>query len=137
MEKSHILFDLDGTIINPAEGIIQSIRYSLDQMGWEKPSKEYLESFIGPPLLDSYLQLGITPQEAERAVVSYREHYSNEGIYLMHAYEGIEEVLQTLSKTKNIYLATSKPDVFAIRILEHLGFSQYFKRRSRNQKCRR
>lgn len=127
MKKEKILFDLDGTIIDPSEGIFKSVLYSLEKMQWERPSDTYLKSFIGPPLIDSYVGLGMTQTQAEQAIAYYREQYSQEGIFLMHPYEGIESVLAELSASKELYLATSKPDVFARQILEHLNFSQYFK----------
>ena len=127
MKKDKILFDLDGTIINPSEGIFKSVRYSLMRMDWMTPSEKVLKSFIGPPLLDSYIGLGMTEEQAEEAIGHYRKLYSKEGLYLMSPYAGIEEVLIELSKTKELYIATSKPDVFASQILDHLGFSQYFR----------
>ncbi|MFC4711121.1 HAD hydrolase-like protein [Enterococcus eurekensis] len=127
MKKTQILFDLDGTIIDPSEGIFKSILYSLDKMQWEHPSNDSLKSFIGPPLVDSYVELGMTKEEANKAVGYYRELYSQEGLYLMQPYTGIQKVLIELAKTKEIYLATSKPDVFAKQILDYLNFSQYFK----------
>lgn len=74
-ETKHLFFDLDGTILDSSAGIYASIAYSLEKMGKEPLSPEVLRTFIGPPLLDSYLNLGMAPAEAKQGVTYYRECY--------------------------------------------------------------
>ncbi len=126
MKKSYILFDLDGTIIEPSEGIFQSINYAMKKMNRPELSLSVLKTFIGPPLEDSFGSLGMTAEEAKDAIFYYREFYQETGIHLFTVYEEIEMVLKTLSQEKQIYLATSKPEVFAEIILKKLNFHQYF-----------
>lgn len=124
----NILFDLDGTIIEPQEGIINSILYSLHAMGIEEPNEEELKSFIGPPLIDSFVtRYSLTIEEASKAVDLYRVYFSFEGLYQSTLYTGIVELLTTLyQKGFKLFIATSKPTVFAHRILLHFNISDLF-----------
>ncbi|NLM66223.1 MAG: HAD-IA family hydrolase [Enterococcus sp.] len=126
MKKDFLLFDLDGTIIEPSHGIYQSINYALSKMKRAILSEEQLRSFIGPPLHDSFVSLGMSKEEASEAIQHYREMYQKEGLYLMHPYPQIDQVLAKLSNKKKLFLATSKPESFAKEILDYLHFSQYF-----------
>ena len=125
----NILFDLDGTLTDPAEGILNSIRHSLTYYPEiTVPETAILEKFIGPPLWESYVKYcGMDKTTAEEAVEHYREYFRPTGIFENKLYEGIPELLAALKeKGVNIRLATSKPQVFAERILEHFGISEYF-----------
>lgn len=126
MNKEHLFFDLDGTIIDSAPGIFKSISYALDKMGVEDISLEEKNSFVGPPLVDSFERLGFTRTEAETAVKFYREYYSAGGLYLVDPYEGIIDSLDKLAQDNSIYIATSKPEQFAKMILEKLQINHYF-----------
>lgn len=123
------LFDLDGTIIDSGEGVTKSIQYSLKKMGWESiPEKENLYWCIGPPLRESFKKIvGNNTREVEYAIKLYRDYYKEEGLFLAYLYDGIEKLLQKLVESgNNIYLATSKPLVYAEKILEHFDISGYF-----------
>lgn len=122
-----ILFDLDGTIIDSSEGIFASIQYALQQMAHDPLDLEQLRSFVGPPLIDSFLNIGFSEEKAKEAVAFYREHYRQSGMFQVTPYEGIAEVLATLSKNHALYIATSKPEVFAKEILSYLDYTRYFK----------
>ena len=125
----NILFDLDGTLTDPAEGILNSIRHSLTYYPEiTVPETAILEKFIGPPLWESYVKYcGMDKTTAEEAVEHYREYFRPTGIFENKLYEGIPELLAALKeKGVNIRLATSKPQVFAERILEHFGIAEYF-----------
>ncbi|WP_271495216.1 HAD family hydrolase [Enterococcus sp. 5H] len=124
-----ILFDLDGTITNSAEGIIQAVLFAVKQLGLKTPNEEQLYSFIGPPLADSFEKLyGLNDQEVEKAVAYYREYYQKKGIFESHVYKGIPEVLASLKeKGCQLYLATSKPEIYAKQILNHFNLTHYFK----------
>ena len=126
MKKESILFDLDGTIIDSSKGIFASILYALEKLGLEPLSPEVLRTFVGPPLLESFLNLGLSETMAAQAVTYYRELYKKEAVYMVDPYDEIEATLAQLSRTKRLFLATSKPEVFAKQILEHLGFAKYF-----------
>lgn len=123
-----ILFDLDGTLTDPGEGITNSVAHSLKKYGIDVKDKTSLYKFIGPPLHESYeVYYGFSREEALKAVDYYREYYRVKGIYENKVYDGIENMLETLYKSgKKIILATSKPEVFAKEILRHFGLSKYF-----------
>jgi len=123
-----ILFDLDGTLTDSKEGIINSMKYALAAMGCPVPPEEELLQFIGPPLMDSFQVLsGMGSEWAVQALVKYRERYSTVGLFENKLYEGMEEVLATLqSQGYCLAVATSKPEEYSVKILEHFGVAQYF-----------
>lgn len=122
-----VLFDLDGTLTDPALGITNSVSYALKHYGIEEEYQNLLR-FIGPPLIDSFRDYyGFDQVQAEEAVVYYREYFSDKGLFENVVYPGIEELLQQLRKEGYILaVATSKPEVFANKILDHFNLSQYF-----------
>ncbi|MBQ9116164.1 MAG: HAD hydrolase-like protein [Clostridia bacterium] len=125
----NILFDLDGTLTDPAEGIINSILHSLTYFPEiTAPSREFLQKFIGPPLAGSYMKyFGMDADTADIAVEKYREYFRPTGIFENKLYDGIKELLENLKASgRKVVLATSKPEVFAIQILEHFGLMGYF-----------
>lgn len=125
----NILFDLDGTLTDSGPGIIASINYALDKMNIPAPGADVLNNFIGPPLTDSFKKyFGLPDADATRAVEYYRERYSKIGLYENSVYPGIPKLLETLSaRGKNLYLATSKPKVYADKILNNYRISVFFK----------
>ena len=124
----YYFFDLDGTLTDPGAGITNSVMYSLRKMGREVYAREELYRFIGPPLLESYMDFcGFSREQAEKAIVYYREYFSEKGIFENEVYEGIPDLLAALkSGGKKLVLATSKPEPFAVRILKHFGLYPYF-----------
>lgn len=128
MSYKHILFDLDGTLTNPAVGITNSIMYALRKLGEKVPPREELYSFIGPPLVDNFEAVfGFSKEKARLAVDCYREYFSVTGLFENEVYEGIEPLLKKLKEDgRKIFLATSKPEEFATQILEHFSLLQYF-----------
>lgn len=128
MSYKYILFDLDGTLTDPGEGITNSVKYALQKFGIEVGDKSELNKFIGPPLWDSFEEYyGFTREQANQAVEYYREHFRDKGIFENKVYPGVGGLLETLSaEGKKLVLATSKPQVFAERILEHFGLKKYF-----------
>ena len=125
----NVLFDLDGTLTDPAEGILNSIRHSLTYYPEiTVPETAVLQKFIGPPLWESYVKYcGMDKNTAEEAVEHYREYFRPTGIFENKLYEGIPERLKALKESGvSVRLATSKPDVFARRILDHFGITEYF-----------
>ena len=119
------LFDLDGTLTDPKEGITKCFRYALEKMGVESPELTELEQYIGPPLMKSFQQY-FSEEGAKKAVEYYRERYREIGIFENGVYDGIEEVLKAAKLSgKKLALATSKPQHFAQIIMDHYGLSQY------------
>ncbi len=129
MTASHILLDLDGTLTDPTEGITNCIAHALHEMGRNVPPRRKLAATIGPPLRDAFrlfLQSD-NVDEIERAVRLYRERFAPIGLFENQVYEGIANALATMQgKGKQLILATSKPHVYARRILEHFSLDQYF-----------
>ncbi|GLR84758.1 HAD family hydrolase [Bradyrhizobium iriomotense] len=122
-----IYFDLDGTLTDPKPGITRSIQYALERLGQHVPSEDELTWCIGPPLLASLKKLTGTDELANRALLLYRERFSDVGLFENEAYGGIEETLSTLSATgARMFVATSKPAVYARRIVDHFGLRRYF-----------
>ena len=125
--KKIVLFDLDGTLTDSSEGILNSIRYMLEKKGLAISDTETLRSFIGPPLADSLKALyGISEAEAQEAVESYREYYADQGIKQLTVYPGVEKMLTDLSEDYSLAIATSKPEFFAEQVIENTGLTKYF-----------
>lgn len=125
---SYILFDLDGTLSDPKQGICGSVQYALKSFGIEEPDIDRLEPFIGPPLRDSFMKYyGFTPEQAEEAVAKYRERFSVTGKYENTLYPGIAPLLHDLVRAgAKLAVASSKPTVYVEDILVHFGIRQYF-----------
>ncbi len=123
-----VLFDLDGTLTDPFEGITGCVQYALEKMGIKSPEKEELKHFIGPPLTDSFMQtFSLTKEEAEQAVAYYRERFSTVGMFENAVYPGIPSLLQQLrAEGISLAVATSKPTVFSVEILKHFGLYDCF-----------
>lgn len=126
--KQIVLFDLDGTLTDPGVGITNSFIYALDKFGICVEDRRELYQFIGPPLWNSFVDsYGFTEKQADKAVEYYREYYREKGIFENLIYDGIESTLQTLKDRGCILVvATSKPELFAVQILEHFKLRQYF-----------
>ncbi len=124
----NILFDLDGTLTDPALGITSSVAYALSKFGIEVADRSSLHPFIGPPLLDAFSEYyGFSSADAERAVAYYREYFSVDGMYQNTVYEGIPEMLAALRESGfRLYVATSKPEKFALPILRHFSLFDCF-----------
>lgn len=126
---SHLLFDLDGTLIDSKRGIFNAVKYTLQKLGIPQSSwPEDFNPFIGPPLRDSFRELfNFTAETAEAATVIYREFYGKQGLYEFDIYEGITEVLPQLHDSgKTICLVTSKAEVYARRIIAGTPFANCF-----------
>ncbi|MFZ2537620.1 MAG: HAD hydrolase-like protein [Oscillospiraceae bacterium] len=126
--KKAILFDLDGTVIDSMEGIFNALYYMFDKVGVKVENSEGLQRFIGPSIGSTLMtHYSFEEKAAEDAVEIYREYYSTKGLLECTAYEGILELLKLLKlQGKKIALATKKPEVFSLKIIENLGLSKYF-----------
>lgn len=123
-----ILFDLDGTLSDSGPGITNSVKYALDKYGIEVKDRRELFRFIGPPLVDSFMMFyGFSAEKALEITHVYREYYSVKGIFENEVYDGIEELLKKLQQVgKKVIVATSKPELFARKIIDHFGLTEYF-----------
>ena len=122
------MFDLDGTLTDPKEGITKSVRHALNHYGIQVDDLDNLTPFIGPPLTDSYKKYyGFSDEQAWEGVLVYREYFSERGWHENKEYPGIKEMLDALKAAGKVLLvATSKPEVFARKILEYFGMAEYF-----------
>ena len=124
----NVLFDLDGTLTDPAEGITKSVAFALDRFGIYVSDLSVLNVFIGPPLTDSFKKyFDFTDEQAKFALDTYREYFSVYGLYENEVYKGIPEMLGRLQeKGIRVCLATSKPEKYSVKILEHFDLKKYF-----------
>lgn len=125
----NVLFDLDGTLTDPREGITRSIAHALERMGVAPPPLAQLTFAIGPPLRQSLARLiGTEEREAvERCLAHYRERFADVGLFENETYAGIAEALAALRDSgATLYVATSKPRVYAERIVRHFGLDVHF-----------
>ena len=122
-----IYFDLDGTLTNPKPGITRSIQYALERLGQAVPTEDELTWCIGPPLHASLKKLVGSDALADRALTLYRERFADIGLFENETYDGIQETLSTLAASHpRMFVATSKPAVYAERIIDHFGLRPYF-----------
>ncbi|KXY37122.1 phosphoglycolate phosphatase [Bacillus cereus] len=122
------LFDLDGTLTDPKEGIINSVLYALEKIGIEEVNISELDSFIGPPIQQSFVdRYNMNEIEVERAVLYFREYLKQSGLLENKVYDGITALLQELKDAGNrLFVATSKPTVFAKQVIEHFQLTSFF-----------
>ena len=128
MENKHlkaIFFDFDGTIVDSSQSIYASIQYALNQLNLPSLTEDTLATFVGPPLLDSFIRIGLSDKDAENAVVKYREYYQ-EHLHLVKLYPEIKKVLSQLKKNYQLFIASSKPEIFVRKIAEIIEVDQYF-----------
>ncbi|MCR5056479.1 MAG: HAD hydrolase-like protein [Clostridia bacterium] len=124
----YVFFDLDGTVTESAPGIINSVVYAIKKLGVRMPSEEELLKFVGPPLSDSFVKYcGVDPSKTKEAINIFREYFAERGIFENNVYPGIPELTAKLKSlgVKQI-LATSKPQLFAERILTHFNLIANF-----------
>ncbi len=128
MTRKYLLFDLDETLTDPALGITNSVIHALKAFQIEVKERKDLFVFIGPPLFDSFVQYyHMSEKQADKAVELYREYFSVKGLFENSVYEGMATTLETLKKQGyHLAVATSKPEPYAIQILEHFKLDYYF-----------
>ena len=126
--KKYIFFDLDGTLTDSAEGITNSVEYALNHYGISVQDKSSLNVFVGPPLVDSFMKYyGFDHEKARKSVGIYREYFETKGMFENAVYPGIPELLGSLKKEGyKLYVATSKPEQYSVKIIEHFGLAEYF-----------
>ena len=124
----YCLFDLDGTLTDPREGITKSVQYALHHFGIEEPDLKKLEPFIGPPLKDSFMEFyGFSDEQATKDIAVYRERFAPVGVLDNPSFEGIPEMLQHLHQNwQKLAVASGKPIGIVRQILQHFGIDRYF-----------
>ena len=124
----NILLDLDGTILDSGSGIMKSVQYVLDHFSMYHEPEEKLRKFIGPALIDSFMNFyGFSKEKAEEAVEYFRDYYPEKGMFDAFIYPGMRECIEKMvGDGKKLVLLTSKPIFFASQILQHFGLSDYF-----------
>ena len=129
MKQKAVLFDLDGTLTDSGEGIINCAQYTFQQMGYPVPPREEMGVFVGPPLWGTFEQFGIPKERTDEAVRIFRSRYIPIGKFENKPYEGIRELLEALgNRGWKRYVATSKPETTAKEILDHFDLAKYFDR---------
>jgi len=125
-----LLFDLDGTLTDPKPGIVGCLRFALDQLGVSGPSDDVLTNFIGPPLRATFALLLDTSDvsQIEEAIRLYRQRFAATGLYENQVYAGVPAMLEHAQQAATVmYVATSKPAVYAERIVQHFGLDHHFR----------
>ena len=127
MSRKSILFDLDGTLKDSGEGIINCAALALERFGIEVPDVETMRQFVGPPLVESFAKFGVPADQVEEAVAIYRSRYIPIGKYENAPYPGVYELLDALkAQGHTLYVATSKPEEMSVDILNHFDLAKYF-----------
>ena len=127
MTPKAIFFDLDGTLTDSGEGIMNCAELALRHFGIPVPSREKMRVFVGPPLDQTFIKFGVPAEKAQEAIDVFRSRYTTIGKFENHPYPGVSETLQTLKKQGHrLFVATSKPEIMANEVLEHFGLAMYF-----------
>ena len=129
MTPKAIFFDLDGTLTDSGEGIINCAMLALQHFGLPVPSREEMRVFVGPPLDQTFIKFGVPADQTDKAIGVYRSRYIPIGKFENFPYPGIREALQTLkSQGHRLFVATSKPEQMSVEILEKFGLAEYFEK---------
>jgi len=127
----YLLFDFDGTLADSSDGIIASMKYALDISGINPIfTKNEICRVIGPPLKPMIKRLlgdKVSDEMVENIAVNYRQHYSHKGLYQVKLYDGVKEMLQILDEKYDLYIVSSKPKDFIVKLLSKLGIESFFK----------
>lgn len=127
MTRKAIFFDLDGTLTDSGEGIINSVILALEHYGIPIPPRENLGVFVGPPLDQMFVKFGIPAENALDAVEVFRSRYNTVGVYENYPYPGIHDLLKALqAEGHRLFVATSKPEETAKLVLRHFDLADYF-----------
>ena len=127
--RKTVLFDLDGTLTDSGEGIINCAALALEHFGLPVPTREEMRVFVGPPLYETFQKFGVPADKTDEAIRVYRSRYIPTGMFENSPYPGVKELLETLKGDGyTLYVATSKPEEMSVTILEKFGLASYFDR---------
>ena len=129
MTQKAIFFDLDGTLTDSGEGIINCATLALEHFGLPIPSRQEMRVFVGPPLDQTFIKFGVPADKTEEAIRVFRSRYVPIGIFENHPYPGIRELLEKLkAKGFRLFVATSKPEEMALKVLTRFDLAQFFEK---------
>lgn len=127
MTKKSVFFDLDGTLTDSGEGIMNCATLGLQHFGLPVPSREEMRVFVGPPLDQTFIKFGVPADKTDEAIAVFRSRYRTVGKFENFPYPGIREALETLqAQGHRLFVATSKPEILANEVLDHFDLAKYF-----------
>ena len=129
MSQKAIFFDLDGTLTDSGEGIINCATLALEHFGLPIPSRQEMRVFVGPPLDETFIRFGVPADKTDEAIRVYRSRYTTIGLFENFPYPGIRKMLEQLTaQGHRLFVATSKPEEMSVKILQHFQLDQYFEK---------